>query len=847
MPINPNTLISIIHKNKDKKVLASKIIETNPKILPIIPKLHRDRTDTFNKESDQYTINRKILEDIYIRVRTVTQNNKQIIKLFPDIELAIQILVSSILSPKKMTDIQLNYRLKKDIELNPTTTSKLLDLVKTYTTEHYELEDKLPDIVREALFETGAYVLVIIPEASLDQVINTDIIANLSTEQFKERADTLLHRLVYPININPNTNTNQIPHTDISAESLATALVSNSLLNITDNINIFKFNEIKSNLQSSIIKQSHKRNISIAQESIDKITYFDIFRDRKQSMSVNNVTSILRKTEATRKSLGKPMVTKIATEAIIPVFIPGNETDHIGYFVLLDESGKPLSSDLTPGNVSNFNIQIHQQGSSNTQSPIQRAYNNLITDSSKGVNIDSLFEVYKSVLERQIYNSVKSSMYSANSEIAERNDVYFLMFTRALAGQKTNILFIPKELVVYYAFQHNDVGIGKTLLENLSILSSMRAIMLFSKVMAYAKQSIDVTKVNISLDPNDPDPEKTIEQIQDSVLKLRQNFFPLGMNNPVDLLNWIQRAGLQFSYDNNPLIPNVKIDFENANLTHTVPSSELEEELRKQTILSLGLSPETIDSGFSPEFATTVVNNNILLSKRVGVYQKTLSKLMTKQIELLIYNDEDLRTILSQAILEDIEHINETLTEEEKAILTKDKTSFVEYYIDLLSRSITIELPKPDNTNITNLTTEFEVYKNSLDLVLDSVISAEIFNSNIVGDISNHIDTIKTIYRSYLLRKWMSENNYLPEVLDISLDSKKEVDTMLQTITTHLKSTMRNSDSLLNMMNKYKLAVNTDLVNLDADSPSVASDQDTTSETTGGDDLVSDDDLKLDF
>jgi len=186
--------------------------------------------------------------------------------------------------------------------------------------------------------------------------------------------------------------------------------------------------------------------------------------------------------------------------------------------------------------------------------------------------------------------------------------------------------------------------------------------------MAYTKEAIDVTKVNISLDPNDPDPEKTIEQVQDSVLKLRQNFFPLGINNPVDLVDWIQRAGLQFAYENNPLLPDVKIDFENVNLQHTIPSSELEDELRKQSIIALGLSPEVVDNGFSPEFATTVVNNNILLSKRVMIYQKKLMSLVKQFIESIVTNDEELRGKLKTIIYENIQAIQTHLDENKRLL-----------------------------------------------------------------------------------------------------------------------------------------------------------------------------------
>lgn len=61
-------------------------------------------------------INRGILESLHSKIEANRQNNKNIIKLFPDIELAIQILISYILSPKKMTDTQLNYKFKKTLK-----------------------------------------------------------------------------------------------------------------------------------------------------------------------------------------------------------------------------------------------------------------------------------------------------------------------------------------------------------------------------------------------------------------------------------------------------------------------------------------------------------------------------------------------------------------------------------------------------------------------------------------------------------------------------------------------------------------------------------------------------------
>lgn len=850
MPVSPNNLIDVINRNKSKKLIASKIVESNPKVLPVIPKLIRDPSVNADIEKSDLNVNRAILEDIYNRIKAVKNNNKNIIKLFPDIELAIQIIVSSILSPKKMTDIQLNYKFNKTFNVNPTFSADIIDIVKTYINDHYEIEDKLSDIVREALFTSGAYALAIIPESSVDEVINTDILTNYSTENFKNKVDHIFDKLVRPVNfidLNKTINLETKPTKD----NFIQHIVSESFINITDNVNILRFGAIKEKITTSLVRSSLKNGISIASESMEKINYMDIFRTKQSVTSNKKIEFIKNKDETKRKSIGKPMMTKIPTESIVPVFIPGNETEHIGYFILLDEGGKPLNTEIKDTNIS----QITSLLQPNTQSqltPVQKAYSNLVSDSTNNINVNELFEMYKDVLEKQLYTSIKNSLYGNNVELSNKNDIYFLMFTRALADQKTNLLFIPKELIIYFAFYYNDIGIGKTLLENLSVLSSLRAILLFAKVMAYAKQSIDVTKVNISLDPNDPDPEKTIEQIQDSVLKLRQNYFPLGINNPVDLLNWIQKAGLQFSYENNPLIPNVKIDFENANLTHTIPSSELEEDLRKQTIIALGLSPETIDNGFSPEFATTIVNNNILLSKRIAIYQKTLIKHLSKFLNILIYNDEDLRNIIREKIIPIIDNLNETLEEEEKQLLAKDKAGFIEYYIDKISENLFIDLPKPENTNISNLSAEYDVYKENLEKVIDSVISAEIFSEDISGEMSNHIDTIKNIFKHHLLRKWMNDNSFYPEVLNLVGNNEEDIENMLTVVTEHLTNTMKNSDKLLNIMQKFKEAVNKDLEKVTGDGStdtSTGSSKTSTGENTDefGLDIVGKDDDNLDM
>ena len=803
MAIKPSVLLDIIQQNKNKKVLASKIIENNSQLLPILPKLVTNNNNLKPLNSSSFSLNRAALQKLYERVTHVKKNNKYLIKLFPDIELAIQILVSSILSPKNMNDIKINYKITKSFTLDSTFQAEIVDAIASYVSQNYELEEKLADILREALFGSGAYVVAVIPESSVDEAINQDLMTTYSAESIDAAVTKFIKTAVEPINIiKANPQNTKTTYTSIkNPQDFVGYITQQDFIKITDNYNIFQFSKVKDKLTKKIIKRLIKSNDKVSLESAEKLSYLDIFRPINSQSVQNDLQIIKTGRETKRYSIGKPLFFKIPTEATIPVFIPGDPTNHIGYFVLLDENGKPLNTENTELDFDSLAQTLNVDANAKNLTPVQKAYKNLVYDSTENVSPEALFEIYKNVVENQIYNTIKNSLYGSDVEISQRDDIYFLMFSRALASRKTAIIYLPKELVVYFAFNYNQFGIGKTLLENLSILASLRAIMLFAKVMAYAKQSIDVTKVNISLDPNDPDPEKTIEQIQESVLKLRQNYFPLGINNPVDLVNWIQRAGLQFSYDNNPLIPNVKLDFENANISHTIPSSELEEELRKQTIIALGLSPETVDTGFSPEFATTVVNNNILLSKRVTLYQKTLCKHLKNLIEIIVENDEDLKAIIKRTIADNIENIESSLDDQEKEILNKDKNEFIDYYLEKLLANLIVELPKAENTNITNLSQEFDIYKENLEKVLDSVISDEIFNSSLAESISGNIQDIKNIYKHYFLRKWMADNNYYSELLEITSMDEESVKGIIDLISTHLKTTAANIENLLKTIN----------------------------------------------
>lgn len=835
-PYSPSALVDLIHQNKAAAVDAKKVIQAGSTAISIVSKTISDHKgiSTAPTQEDKLMLDRGVMEELSRNIQARRKNNKDITVLFPDIELCIQVMVSSILSPKKMTDINLNYSVKKTMTLPPSLMGELVKEISEYVTEEYAIEDKLSDIVREALFETGSYCMAVIPEASVDELINADIIANMSMESYQAKADKLLSE-VTESGISFSFATEDYKNLPPKQKELMGMLLSPDIVRVTDNIKLLHFPEVKDRLTGSVIKAKYRqRSAYFATEAASKIEYLDVFRRRTVTQTGSNVAFIRNREEAKRKSVGKPMTVVFPSASVIPVGIPGNEKEHVAYLVLTDENGRPLDSLASPSQAAMDAAGIYTQSTVGSATPIQTAYRNLVSE-DKPVNSEQLYSLYKTVLEKQLYDTVRNSLYGKNVKITEANDIYFMMFCRALAGQRTNILFVPKEMMVYFAFYHNDYGIGRSLMDNLTVLSSLRAIILFSKVVSESKSAIDVTKVNVQLDPRDPDYKKTIRMVQDAVLKGRQNDFPIGINNYNEIVHWLQRAGLQFNYSSVEGLPDTRVEFEAGNIQHNVGNTETEDNLGKQMIKAMGMPPELIDNAWGPEFATTAVNNNILLSKRVKIYQKVLTACLNKLTGLFIYTDENLRDKLRKVINEQIGEVESVLTEEEKSLFHKDKTGFIDSYLDKLSENMDVKLPEPENTNLINLSASYETYKSNLMIVIDSVVSTEIFGEDVSGKFSEHVESIKNIYLHHLLRQWCADNNYFPEALAFSSKNKEDIEQLSEVVTSHLSGGIRNGALLLRMMQAVKAAADKDLEMVSGDAAEEASDSGGSSSSSSSD------------
>ncbi len=820
-----------------KKYKPLSLVKKNPKTAAIISKLvipkERPGFGQLGKNME-YGVDQTQLSEMSQNISQRIIDSDNIFKLFPDIEMASQILISSILSPKDMVGTSLLFTSDKT-DIPADLSMAILEIIEDNLYTNYNLKENQAQMLKEMLFISGAYVEAVIPESSVDQLINSP--SNLSTEdisnvkEWMEKPGSLgflgdissSKKSRFGLeSLDPllsNTYNGKI-HSMESKDSKWSEIEELALLvDVTDDFRVLKIPNVLNKARSSYVNNiidNFKSGVSL--ESIGEkqknkeITNKDftalLYKGAK--VKPQNFAAVPTSEQTVRRSVARPLVIRFPTESVIPIFTPGDPSSHVGYFVLIDGEGNPVTKSilLNYENNNGMSTMLGDQSASMSSLLLKRAKDNLQEQSNSNLSFSKQAEIYADIVEADLLERLKKGIYGEGITISKNNDVYRIMLARALANQYTRLLYIPRELMTYFAFDYYDNGIGKSLIDDLRVMLSLRAIILFAKVMALTKNAIATTNVNMTLSPDDPDPQKTIEMSVHEIVRMRQQYFPLGINSPVDLVDWVQRAGIQFSFEGHPGLPQVKFDFENKSMQFAVPDSELDEMLRKQTYMAFGLSPETVDNGFNSEFATTVVSNNILLSKRILVKQEKYEPMLTTHSKKIIHNDPTIRDAILAKIDENLETIKKYITDEEVKLIDEDKPRFIaQYYEDFINK-FNIRLPKPDITTVETQQTAFEQYSTGLTAALEAWISTEFMNTQVVGGLGDDIDLIKATFKAYFLRKWMADNNYMTElsdiiatdkdgkaILDLYTLSKEHLDGIILSATEYIKSMQKIADA----------------------------------------------------
>lgn len=828
-----NNLGTAIQATKDKKsVPVVDLVKHNPEVAALISKLIRstDRPNEYDNQGNK-TITAPDQMNFSAMSQQIAEKSKDaenVNELFPDMELSAQILISSILSPKDMAKTEINFVAPGNLKSTEITAS-LIAIVKEYFETDYKIEPLLPKILRQSLFESGSHPIIVIPESSVDQLINgtskitMEGISELTSKDkstFKSIGilgnpeakvrDTGFRAALESYSAPLSEAYNH--HVSLGNESLDKFVI------VTDNPDVLKSKDIISKFRASNIsdrlyagKQQHGvRALEGYSTKLNDAQLSGLMYKSNRGGAVN-FTKVKTVDESSRKTIGAPLIMKLPSESVIPVFTPGNEEDHVGYFVLLDGEGNPLNRSSSNNNYDDLQSRLNN-ASNNMSSVLLSKAKGAFGDNCKDISLNQATHLYADIVESDLLARLRNGVYGTDLTIGRNEEVYRIMLSRVFRNQYTQLLYVPKELITYFAYKFDNRGIGKSINDDLRILNSLRAMVLFSKVMASLKNSIGRTEVKLKLDEKDPNPQKTIEIAMHEVSKTRQQMFPLGMNSPSDLVDWVQRSGLEYSFSGHPAIPDVSIEFSEKNSSYAKPDTDLEEDLRKRAIMSTGLSPETVDSGFTAEFATTIVSNNLLLAKRVMQIQEIFVPQITDHVRKIIFNHGGLLDKLLEVVKENFDKLIKHVTPEEKENI-ENKEVICNLIVSEFISNLEATLPQPNSITLENQMAAFDAYTESLDKVLQHYISSEIMADSMVGEVSQRVDEIKAIIKSYFCRKWLNENNVLPELAEMTImdDEGKPLLDFMQLHSDHLTNMTKSLVKLVTAQHPIAAAANKDL------------------------------------
>lgn len=756
-----------------------------------------------------------------------------VLKLLPDVELGIRILTSCILSPSDMTGGDMNWLGPEELlpsDLNAT----LIKRIRQHFDQVYKIKPLLPKILRKCLAEDGSYPVAVIPENVIDDIINGQKRISLESIKGFVHEDSRLMKSIGILGSYKETETKGL---NFSFESMSatqlkeddgysrlafeTGYHKNEYVYITDNPMVLRIQDINNALRSQKAKTAYS---SIGQESMGnpKITEYRIERSlySKKDTKGEQVVAFKRPDELNRNTIGHPLIKRFPAESVIPVFVPGEPEKQIGFFICLDEEGVPIQA---PGGDQYYNNLSSGFGgatnSSMTSGIIQRVKSNLGSnvsfDNNSVKHLEMSVQIYSELVEKDLLSRVKNGIRSSNVNISTNHQIYEIMLARTLSKKLTQMLYIPADYMTYIAFKHGDDGIGQSLLDDTATINALRIVLLFSDIIGSIKNSIGRTTTTLKLDERDPDPMKTIEIAQNEIVRGRQLSVPLSVSNVTDITDFIQRAGFEWKFEGHPSVPDVSFDFQDTQSNKQRPDSELQDSLRKASIMGTYVSPEMVDNGFNSEFAASVVANNILFSKRIIELQEIFNPQITEHLKKCVKYSQPLMADLKEIIIQNKDKLklDEIEVKDYAGNVIDDERKEKIVINDLLDKFLdgfAVELPKPTSVTLDQQMTDLETYSSAVDKALDlAYMNDQIINTNSMGDFSQNIEMLKGLYKAHFMRRYLTEKGILTELADITSlneEGKPAIDMPADT-EEHLLSLIRSMIPTVAVLNTMKSKV----------------------------------------
>lgn len=723
-------------------------------------------------QSSQININEMELDRASKVINDRKTMNEDVLVLVPELKQARDIIVNSVISPNDYSKKELLSDFDNFLELDESIVMEIRDIIDNTVTK-FKLVSELSDVVKESLFGDGAYPELIIPRSKI-----TDIIKDGSDIKLKSKSD------LESFNIDSYSDKlNSYGYVNIDTEKTITIDAESYSLNdlnvsAISNPLVLLIPEIYDNARKDIMDKelflptANKKDV----ESIspDLLNIYDKFkrRTKERYISINKDTKI--------ESDDVPFRLLLSSSAVIPIYTD-DRTNHLGYFVLANEMNRPITNNINDDEL--FNLYRTNSDNKVLKGVIGNASKQLDKSNDESVIISNMIEISGNILKQSLTSAMDNSIYKNNYNIDYENSIIKIMLARALEEKQTKLIFIPSDYMSYIAFDYRKNGTGKTLLEDITLLASFKAMLLLSQIHATVTSNIPVTDVVVDIDEKDPEPMKTKEMLEQVILNGGRNRLAWGETSIERFGNWIQNTGTRITY-NHKSFPDTKITMEKKNNESSYnPDTSVMDSISNYMLRHLGLSPTILDDANQAEFASVAMINHAMSNKINNERQDILNDGMSDKLRKL--SKADITTFNRYLSLVEkhskkiIASINKVL--EEDKITTLDNGLKTQIALDLIEGS-KVRVPRAESKDNDELREKFSKYKDTVDNILEALTTSS-FIEDIVSELGISKEILTNNIKLMALVDWCEEHNYARGMVKlINMRDKADIKAMLSRI-----------------------------------------------------------------
>lgn len=702
--------------------------------------------------------------------------NRKILQLMPEVDKAARLMVASTFAPNDLSAKEIPITFDIDF-LNPSVTKKLGDKATEFFQKKLNLKKSAASWVYQFGYETGSCAFAIIPLRSLKDIQDESY---LGIESFTQKVvDQIAEESLFGFGYTTNTNT-AISQDAVGLENFAHTFIDKVIAESKD-VRTTIPAETKKFIEQIIGQENLKLtdNPSVlqikdtAKEKVKKRTS-KVLNEKFKNPTQETIVAVPVSPDEV-EPLADPILFRLPPESVTVIHTPGDPNDHIGYFVLLDQFGNPINS--TTMDEAHLNRVIDSgKNQNNIFSQVYNAYG--MNSGSTGYNnYDSMNALYSKIVTEHLKNRVGKAGYT-NVALGSTDSMMRCMFTRFMAKKQTRVLFLPKDLVTYMAFELDQNGYGVSRLDRIKFNLGMKMAVQVSRVLATIKSAMDKRKIEVRFTENLLEqPESIFNSIMTEYMRKSTMSFSIDpnviQNQIIDKsisIKGINMPGMEeFDLSNEPDTRSGSLDFD----------PTMTEYLDQQTLHGMRVPPATMNSLSQDEFSRSVATTNLFFAMDISLDQ-----------DVVIHHISDLikkYARFSQSFANLVYEIIPTLRPDNNNESSIDSNKEKEedpfnlpkgFTVEKLIESMSISLPRP---NVAPSKAQFEALGamiESIGQVVDALFPDELIGSD--DKLSAAVRLLKAKFKTSNIREYLNhsgmsnldvpESNFtdvMPSIIDL--------------------------------------------------------------------------------